>query len=305
MAAVNLRIAPQVARALDRGGAVAALESTVLTHGLPRPRNEGLAMDLHAAVESAGAVPATVGVLDGQLHVGLNDEQTRRLARNERADKASPWNLGALAARGADAGTTVATTLHAAARAGVRVFATGGIGGVHLDPHDESADLAALARHPVVTICAGPKSILDAEATLERLETYGVPVVGFRSDHLAGFHVPETDLPLPARAEDEDDVARIARAHFDSGLPGAVLVSQPVSEGLGAEELQRYLDAARADAREAGVRGKAATPYLLTRLAERSDGRTVEVNVRLLTENADLAARVATALTAERDGMRA
>lgn len=303
MAAVNLRIAPHVARALDRGGAVVALESTVLTHGLPRPRNEALAAELHATVEAAGAVPATIGILDGCIHVGLDDAQVARLARGE-ADKASPWNLAAIATRGGDAGTTVATTLYAASRAGIRVFATGGIGGVHVEPFDESADLRALAHHPVVTVCAGPKSILDASATLERLESYGVPVVGYRCDHLAGFFVPETDLPVPARADDEDTVARIARTHFDSGLTGAVLVGKPVSAGLDRAELDRYLEAARADARDAGVRGKAATPYLLERLAQRSDGRTVEVNVRLLTENADLAAGIATAMTPEPEGMR-
>lgn len=304
MPGVTLRIAPHVRRTLQRGGAVVALESTVLTHGLPRPRNARLAHDLEEIVRQAGAVPATVGLIGGELTVGLSSEEIDHLAAGG-ADKASPWNLGALAARGSDAGTTVATTLHAAAAAGIFVFATGGIGGVHTDAFDESADLTALARHPGVTVCAGPKSILDARATLERLETLGVPVVGYRSDHLAGFHVPQTQLPLAARADDVDQVAAIARAQAALGLAGGVVVSNPVSEGLDADELARWLDAAHADAHREGIHGKATTPFLLERLAERSGGRTVDVNVRLLEENAALAVQIAHASVAGPSEVRA
>lgn len=272
-----------------------ALESTVISHGLPAPRNVELAFDLEATVRRRGAEAATIGVLDGDLVVGLEGPEIERLAAGD-ADKASLWNLGALLAGGHVAGTTVATTLHAAAAAGIEVFATGGIGGVHTEPFDESADLAALARYPVVTICAGPKSILDAAATLERLESLGVAVVGYRSEHLAGFHVPTTDLPLPTRCEDPGQIAAAFRAHRDIGLPGGLLVSNPVSAGFDADELDTALAAAHRAAAAAGVRGRDSTPYLLADLAERTGGRSVEVNLRLLRENAALAAEVAASL---------
>ena len=218
-----------------------------------------------------------------------------RLARGPAA-KASPWNLAALVASGRGAGTTVATTLHAAASAGVRAFATGGIGGVHREPFDESADLAALARYPVVTVCAGAKSVLDVPATIERLETAGVPVLGWRSDRLAGFHVPVGKLPIAQRVETVDEIVRIFRAHRDLGLPGGLLVSQPVAEGLDPGDLARWLEEAHADVHARGARGKDVTPALLAALAVRSNGATVDVNVRLLEANARLAADVAVAL---------
>lgn len=290
-------VAAPVAEALRRGLPVVALESTVLTHGLPRPANLDLARRLERVVAEAGAVPATVALLGGRLRVGLADDELARLSVAA-VDKATLWNLGALAARGADAGTTVATTLHAAAAVGIEVFATGGIGGVHAEPFDESADLRALARYPVVTVCAGPKSVLDASATLERLETLGVPVVGWRSDRLAGFHVATTDLPLPVRVDDAEAVAAAFRAHVALGLPGGLLLSQPVTGGLDADEVAGWVAEARADAQASGVRGKGVTPALLAALAERSDGATVEVNLRLLAANARLAAEVAAALHA-------
>lgn len=292
-----IQVASFVAEALEAGRAVVALESTVLTHGLPRPRNLELGRALERAVRERGAVPATVGVLDGALVVGIDAEQMERLATGPAA-KASPWNLAALVAAGHAAGTTVATTLHAATAAGIRAFATGGIGGVHPEPFDESADLAALARYPVVTVCAGAKSVLNVPATIERLESAGVPVLGWRSDHLAGFHVPLTDLPLAARVDTAAEVARTFDAHRRLGLPGGMLLSHPVEDGLDPDDLARWLEQARADVRALGVRGKDLTPALLAALAERSGGATVDVNVRLLEANARLAADVAVALTA-------
>jgi pseudouridine-5'-phosphate glycosidase len=285
-------VAHHVAEALGAGRPVVALESTVLTHGLPRPANLELAVRLERVVAEGGALPATVGVVDGRLRVGLDRGELERLA-TEQVDKASPWNLGAIVAHAGCAGTTVATTLHAAAAAGIEVFATGGIGGVHHEAYDESADLAALARYPVVTVSAGPKSVLDAAATLERLETLGVAVVGWRSDHLAGFHVGETELPLPARADTLEELAAAFRAHRTLGLPGGMLVSQPVTDGLDPAALHAWLQGAHADARARGVRGKAVTPALLAALAERSDGETVAINLRLLEANARLAAALA------------
>jgi pseudouridylate synthase len=289
-----LLVAPHVADALSRGTPVVALESTVLTHGLPRPRNLALARRMETLVQDQGALPATVGVIDGRVVVGLSDEQVERLSMGG-AEKASTWNLAALAAAGADAGTTVATTLYAAHAAGIDVFATGGIGGVHDTAFDESADLPALARYPVLTVCAGPKSILDANATLERLETLGVPVVGYRSERLAGFVVPTIDLALPSRVDDPEAAAAVLLAHRALGLPGGVLVSNPVSAGIDGATFARFLAAARDDARDEDVRGRDTTPYLLERLAVHSQGSTVDVNLRLLEENAILAGRVRSA----------
>jgi pseudouridine-5'-phosphate glycosidase len=301
---VTVRIAPPVRQALDAGGAVVALESTVLTHGLPRPRNLELARGLERTVREAGATPATIAVIGGELVVGASDDELVRLAEGP-ADKASLWNLAAICAGGRDAGTTVATTLHAARLAGIEVFATGGIGGVHDAPFDESADLAALASSQVVTVCAGPKSILDAAATLERLESSGVAVVGFRSDRLAGFHLPLTDLPLPARVDSPEEIAAIHRSQARLGLRQALLVSNPVSEGLDPDAFAGWLADARQDAADAGARGKDATPALLEALARRSNGATVEVNLRLLHENAALAARIAVALAPHERGVPA
>lgn len=293
---MSLRIASPIREALRAGEAVVALESTVLTHGLPRPDNLALARQLEASVRDAGAVPATVAVVDGTLVVGVDDAQLRRLADDDAVDKASLWNLPTLLAAGASAGTTVAATLHAAAMAGIRVFATGGIGGVHDEPFDESADLRALARYPLLTVCSGPKSILDAAATLERLESYGVSVVGYASDRLAGFLVPLTALPLAARVDTPAQAAAVLAARRDLDLEGGVVLSNPVSQGVDADRLAAWLQQARRDADADGVRGRAATPYLLARLAELSHRASLEVNLRLLEANARLAAAVAVSL---------
>ena len=293
---MSLRIAPPIREALRAGRPVVALESTVVTHGLPRPRNLALARRLEEVVRQQGAEPATVGVLDGEVVVGVDDAALERLANDDDADKASLWNLAALVAAGRNAGTTVATTLYAAHAAGIRVFATGGIGGVHDHPFDESADLRALARFPLLTVCAGPKSILDAAATLERLESLGVPVVGYRSDRLAGFVVPQADLPVPSRVESPHEAARMLQAQHALGLTAGVVLSNPVSEGIAPDRFAAWLERARADLLERGLRGRDATPYLLARLAELSEGATVEVNLRLLEANAALAAQVAASL---------
>lgn len=292
---VKLRISPRIQGALDADRPVVALESTVITHGLPRPENLQLATDLEAEVRGAGAEPATVGVLAGELVIGLEPAEIRALDAGP-SDKASYWNLAALVAGGANAGTTVATTLLAAESAGIRVFATGGIGGVHDTAFDESADLRALARHSVITICAGPKSILDVPATIERLETLGVPIIAYRSDRVAGFHAPHTQYPAPCRADTPHEIAEIYRTHRDLRLQGGILVSNPVSEGLESDELTKLVTRAKHDAAERGLRGKDTTPYLLARIAELSHGATVDVNTRLLRENARLAAEIAYAL---------
>lgn len=300
MTAVTVRVHPQVEAALRRGGPVVALESTVITHGLPRPENLQLARELEALVRAGGGVPATVGVLEGKLVIGLSTGELAALAQGP-AHKASLWNLAALAAAGANAGTTVAATLHAAALAGITVFATGGIGGVHpaqgVGVIDESADLYALARHRLVVVCAGAKSILNVPATLERLETLGVPVIGYRTDRFAGFYVPETPYPVAARLDSPLAIAEAFAAQEAFGLPAALLVAKPVSAGLAPELLEAWLAQAH---REIGSGGKDLTPQLLARLAELSDGRTVDVNLRLLKENVALATEIACALTERR-----
>ncbi len=295
-----IRVSPTVQEALVSGASVVALESTVLTHGLPRPANLELGRRLEAIVRDTGATPATIGVVAGELTVGIDDDAMQRLAEGGAA-KASLWNLAALIVSGADAGTTVATTLHAASRVGITVFATGGLGGVHHEAFDESADLTALARESVVTVCSGPKSVLDAAATLERLETAGVPVAGWRSDSLAGFLTPLTDLSLPTRCDDANAVASLFHAHRDSGLPGGVVLSRPEESGLDPLVLRELTEAVQAEALAAGVRGKDLTPFLLQRLAERSEGATVNVNLRLLEGNALLAAEIAGAIAAQRE----
>ena len=295
-AALVIAIAPRIAAALAAGRPVVALESTVLTHGLPRPANLELGRRLEAIVRESGAEPATVGVLAGRLLVGLSDAEMERLAL-EPAAKASLWNLAALCVKHQPAGTTVATTLHAAAHSGIAVFATGGIGGVHHEPFDESADLPALARYPVITVSAGPKSVLDVPATLERLETLGVPVIGWRSDHLAGFHVSETELQVPIRVDEVATISAIYRSQRALGLAGGMLISQGVEQGLDRDQVAAWIEAARRQATGAGARGQAVTPALLQAIAERSGGATVEVNLRLLEANARLAAGIAVALS--------
>lgn len=269
-----------------------ALESTVITHGLPRPQNLALAQTLERTVRDAGAVPATIGIIGGDVVVGLSSDELEHLATTN-ASKASLWNLPDIVSKKRDGGTTVAATLHLAAQVGIKVFATGGIGGVHFDDFDESADLMALSRHPLIVISAGAKSILNQAATLERLESLGVPVVGYGTDRFAGFHVPETDLRVPARSDSPGEVARAFQAARALGLPGALLVAKPVSQGLQHAEVKGWLETSLQEAKEQGFSGKDLTPFLLTRFAALSDGRATHVNLRLLQENARLGAEVA------------
>ncbi|MCL6568703.1 MAG: pseudouridine-5'-phosphate glycosidase [Meiothermus silvanus] len=281
---------------MREGQPVVALESTVITHGLPRPLNLHTAQRLEAAVREEGAVPATIAVLGGEVVAGLGSQELEQLALDDKADKASLWNLAALAAQGKNAGTTVATTTFLAHRAGIAVFATGGIGGVHPDPYDESADLTELARTPIIVVCSGAKSILDLAATLERLESYGVTLLGYRTDKFPAFHTPESPFSLPAKAESPQEVARIYARARELGLPSATLVTNPVSRGLPFEQVQAWVEQANQEAARQGIHGKSLTPYLLRRISELSGGQTDQVNLRLLEENARLASRIARAL---------
>jgi len=295
-------LTPEVAEALQRGAAVVALESTIVAHGLPRPRNLEVARALEADVRAAGAVPATIAVLDGQPRIGLDDDGLQRIATADVA-KLGVRDLPLAAARGADGATTVASTAHLAARAGIRVFATGGLGGVHRDARDswdESADLLALARTPITVVAAGVKSILDVGATLERLETLGVAVVGWRTSRFPGFYLTDGGFDLDWRVDGPDEVAA-AMAHADAlGVGAALVVANPVdpAEQLDPAEHERVLAEGLARARAAGVAGKAVTPFLLDHLHRATGGRSLEVNVAVARGNASVAGAIATAWAA-------
>jgi pseudouridylate synthase len=295
-----VRVSDEVGEALASGRAVVALESTIIAHGLPQPDNLRVAGEIEDAVRSAGAAPATIAVLDGEVRVGLDADALKRIGAGEDVAKCSVRDLPVVCARGGDGATTVAATAHLAVRAGIGVFATGGIGGVHRDAaasFDESADLVALGRLPICIVCAGVKSILDVGATLERLETLGVTVLGFRTDQLAGFYLTDSGHPVPWRVESAAEVAAIMRAREDVGAPGAVLVANPLPPGeqLDPQLHQRVLDEALAAGADMGVHGKAITPFLLDRLRRDTEGESLRANVRLVLRNAALAGEIAAA----------
>lgn len=293
-----IRISPAVAEALAARKPVVALESTVLAHGLPRPRNLQVGLAMEDAVAAAGAVPATVGVVGGIPRVGLDGAGVERLATAEGVLKLSTRDLALPVARGTDGATTVAATMWLAARAGVRVFATGGIGGVHRgDDRDVSADLTELGRTPMLVVCAGAKSVLDLPATREALETAGVLIVGFGTDELPAFYAARSGIPVDARVDDVAQAAALWRAHRDLGVPGAMLlcVPPPAEYALESAEVDDAIAAALDGARREGVRGKAVTPFLLRAVAEATGGRSLEANVALLLNNARVAASVAVA----------
>jgi pseudouridylate synthase len=294
-------ISPPVAAALAAGRGVVALESTVIAHGLPAPHNLELARACEGVVRAGGAEVATVGVVAGRPVVGLNEEQIAQLAARRDVAKVNLGNLAHVVASGGWGATTVAATMQLAARAGVRVFATGGIGGVHrgaAESFDVSADLTALSRFPLVVVCAGAKAILDLPKTLEVLETLGVPVVGFQTDELPAFYSRASGMGLDLRADTAGEVAGLARAHWGLGNPGAVLVVAPVpaEDEVLAPEIGAVIDEAVDAAARAGVTGKAVTPFLLARIAERTEGRALRANLSLLKNNARIAAEIARAL---------
>lgn len=299
--ALRLRVHEEVAAALASGAPVVALESTIIAHGLPRPGNRDVARRIEEAVRRAGAVPATIAVVDGQARVGLDDEALRGIAAGDGVAKASVRDLPAALAGGATAATTVASTAHLAVAAGIGVFATGGLGGVHREARttwDESADLSALARTPLVVVCAGVKSILDVPATLERLETLSVPVFAWRSDRFPGFFLGDAGCPAPARVEDEDEIARIAAARTALGLPQAIVVANalPPDRQMDRALHDRVLADALAAAACEGVSGRDVTPFVLARFHAGTAGESLRVNVELVLANAALAARVALAM---------
>ena len=293
------RCSAEVAAALRDRRAVVALESSVLAQGLPIPANREAARRTTEAVRARGAVPATTAVVRGVPTLGLEGADLERFLARDGVRKVSARDVAQAMASGADGATTVAATLLLARLGGVRVFATGGIGGVHREPaFDESADLVELARSPIVVVCAGAKSILDLPATLERLETLGVAVVGYRTDELPGFFTTSTGLPVPARADDAAAIAAIFAAERALGRPGALLVVQapPADAALPRELVDGAVARALEDARRTGVRGAGVTPFLLAAVERETGGRSLAANLALLEANASLAAEIAVSL---------
>jgi pseudouridine-5'-phosphate glycosidase len=297
-----IQVSEGVREAVAAGRPVVALESTIIAHGLPRPGNLDTARALERTVRDHGAVPATIAVLDGVARVGLDTAAIERVATDSGLVKASVRDLGPVVAAGGSAATTVASTAHLAARCGVRLFATGGLGGVHrgaATSFDESADLDALAWTPVTIVCAGVKSILDVGATLERLESRSVPVVGMATDRFPAFYLADSGHPVPWRVESPDEVAQIVRARERLGVAGGVVVANPVSvdEQMDPELHERLLAGALAAAEQRGVTGKEVTPFVLGWLHANSGGESLRVNVALARANAALAAEIAVALS--------
>lgn len=299
---MKLEIAPEAAENLKKGGAVVALESTLITHGFPPPENLKIALESESAVRAGGAVPATIAVLDGSLKVGLSEDELKTLISRKNMIKASTRDLPLCVARKMSAGTTVAATMRIAAAAGIKLFATGGLGGVHrgvADTWDISADLQELSRTNVCVVCSGAKSLLDLPKTLEMLETLGVPVIGYRTDEFPAFYARTSGLKIDARADTPRELAAVIKAHDDLGLPGGMLIVNPIAEehALPADEMERHIQVAVKKAESEGVSGKAATPYLLNAIVAATGGKTLEPNKALIRANARLAAEIATAYT--------
>jgi pseudouridine-5'-phosphate glycosidase len=296
----RLSIGDEVARALSAGGPVVALETTVVTHGLPHPDGLRMAAELEKQVRAAGAVPATIGVLDGRIRVGLSRAELERLAATPSVAKLNLSNLALEVAAGGAGSTTVAATVCAAHAAGIAVMATGGIGGVHRDVEhtaDVSADLGALARFPVAVVCSGAKAVLDIPRTLEVLETLGVPVVGVGTDSFPAFYRRDSGRPVDRRVDDLALLAAAVRAHFHLARGGLLVASPvPAADEMSRDLYETALAEALADAARSGVRGREVTPFLLERLRERTGGASVVTNVALLLSNARLAGQLAAAL---------
>ncbi|MCR8723927.1 pseudouridine-5'-phosphate glycosidase [Frigidibacter sp. ROC022] len=293
-------LSPEVAEARSRNRPLVALESTIITHGMPWPRNLETAKAVEDEVRGAGAVPATIAVLEGRLHVGLTGAQLESLAQAREVAKLSRADLAVAMARGQTGATTVAATMIAAHQAGIAVFATGGIGGVHRGAElsfDISADLQELAQTPVTVVCAGAKAILDLPKTLEVLETLGVPVIAVGQDELPAFWSRDSGLQAPLRIDDPAGIAAAARQRAALGLPGGQLVANPIppESEIPQNVIGPWIEAALAEAESRGIGQKAVTPFLLQRIFELSDGASLEANIALVLNNARLAARIAAA----------
>ena len=297
-----LDLSPEVAGALAAGKPVVALESTIISHGMPYPQNVQTALLVEKTIRDNGAVPATIAVIGGRLKAGLTPEQIEYLGKKGReVTKASRRDLSVLVARGQDGATTVTTTMIIAAMAGIKVFATGGIGGVHRGAEtsmDISADLEELAATPVMVICAGAKSILDLGLTLEYLETKGVPVIGFGTEELPAFYTRKSGFKVDYRIDTPEELAAAFRAKMEMGLKGGMLVTTPIPEeySMDPDRINAAIDQAVAECSARGIKGKDTTPFLLARIKDITGGDSLEANIRLVLNNARLAARTAACL---------
>ncbi len=291
-------VSSDVAQALSNGAPVVALESTIVSHGMPYPENVETALSVERIVRDGGAIPATIAVIGGRVKLGLNEDEFERIGRAGHVLKLSRADLPHAIAGGRDGATTVAATMLLADSAGVRIFATGGIGGVHRGAErtfDISADLYELARTPVTVVCAGAKALLDLPATLEMLETLGVPAIVYRSDEFPAFWSRKSGLPAPLRYDSARDIARFVQTQRTLGLSSGALVANPIdsADEIPREEMEPCIAAAASEAHEAGIRGKALTPWLLDRICRLTSGRSLTANVALIESNARLAAEIA------------
>lgn len=289
----------EVKRAMNISLPMVALESTVLTHGLPRPQNLQLAHDMERAVREQGATPATIGFLDGCLHIGLTESELDRLSNEKDAYKVGPRDFAAVITQEACGGTTVAGTMFACKTSNIKVFATGGIGGVHREmSRDISADLQALATIPMIVVCAGAKAILDLPATIEYLETMSVPVIGYNTDEFPAFYSRESGLGVSLRLNSPQEIVYFARTHWNTGLQSAVLVVNPVpaADAIPKSKMDPVIERASREAQEQKVHGKELTPFLLKRISELTSGESMKANLALLLNNARLAAQIAKAM---------
>lgn len=296
----HISIHPEVRRALADRIPVVALESTVITHGLPFPENKQIALGLETEVRARGCVPATIAILDGMIWIGLEPDQIEQLAQGKDFSKISSRDLAPAVIQHASGGTTVAGTLTVAQLAGIKVFSTGGIGGVHREaPFDVSADLVGLAHSRLVVVCAGAKAILDIPATLEVLETYGIPVVGYQTDEFPAFYSTTSGYRVPARADSPEEVAELAVAHWGFGQDSAILLAVPPAKEAAIERdvIESAIQQALSELQERKIHGQAVTPFLLSRVSALTGGKSLTANLALLRNNARVAAEVAQVLT--------
>ena len=298
-----LSVLPEVQKALDEGRPVVALESTILSHGMPWPQNLQFGHDVERLIREEGAVPATIAILDGQLKVGLTDAELERMCRADDVGKVSRRDVAVYLATGKTGATTVATTMIIAAMAGIKVFATGGIGGVHRgaqETFDISADLQELAHTSVAVVSAGVKSILDIGLTLEYLETMGVPVLGMRTQDFPAFYCRRSGFSVDYALQDEAEAARVMKAKWEAGLKGGLIIANPVPEeyAMDSDQMAKIIDEAVAESREKGIKGKKITPFLLARIVELTGGESLNTNIQLAFHNARCAARIAKAYAA-------
>lgn len=294
----NIKINKEVIKALESGQPVVALESTIITHGMPYPRNFETALALEETISKEGAVPATIAIIEGKVRIGLDGEELEGLARGTGLQKISRRDIAPAVALGKSGGTTVSGTMILAEMAGIKFFATGGIGGVHRGGEktmDVSADLLELGQTSVAVISAGAKAILDLPRTLEVLETHGVPVIGYRTDEFPAFYYSRSGLPVPTRVDRPEEIARILKVKWSFGLAGGVLIANPIPEkdALPAGEVEKAIDRALEEASRRGISGAKVTPFLLAAMEDLTEGRSLTANVALVRNNARLAARVA------------